>query len=112
MSEPGWADVATDEQLPDRKPIRVTVDDVPVLLVRGGEDVFAVGNQCTHQGAALDRGVVKFSGSVRTVTCPAHGSTFSLETGKVMRPPATKPVPVYDVKVEDGRVFVRQRGDA
>nr|MBA3737703.1 nitrite reductase (NAD(P)H) small subunit [Actinomycetota bacterium] len=46
---------------------------------------------------------------VNTVTCPAHGSMFNLETGKTMRPPATKPVPVYDVKVEDGRVFVRPR---
>ena len=53
---------------------------------------------------------MKIAGSVKTVTCPAHGSTFNLETGKVMRPPASKPVPVYDVKVEDGRVFVRPRG--
>jgi nitrite reductase/ring-hydroxylating ferredoxin subunit len=80
-----------------------------VLIVQSAGHYFAIGNQCTHQGAGLDRGVVKISGSVRTVTCPAHGSTFNLETGKVMRPPATKPVPVYDVKVEDGRVFIRPR---
>ena len=83
-----------------------------VLLVKAEDQVFAIGNQCTHQGAGLDRGVVKITGSVRTVTCPAHGSTFNLETGKVMRPPATKPVPVYDVKVEDGRVFVRPRAES
>lgn len=83
-----------------------------MLIVRAGEEVVAVGNQCTHQGAGLDRGVIKIAGSVKTVTCPAHGSTFNLETGKVMRPPATKPVPVYDVKVEDGRVFVRPRAES
>ena len=109
MTEEAWADVANDEELPDGKPIRVVVGDVPVLLVRAGEAVFAVGNQCTHQGAGLDKGVVRIAGSVKTVTCPAHGSTFNLESGKVMRPPASKPVPVYDVKVEDGRVFVRPR---
>ena len=75
-------------------------------------ELFAVGNQCTHQGAGLDKGVVKIAGSVKTVTCPAHGSTFNLETGKVMRPPASKPVPVYDVKVEDGRVYVRPREES
>lgn len=85
---------------------------MPVLLVRAGDEVLAIGNKCTHQGAGLDRGVVKITGSVRTVTCPAHGSTFNLETGKVMRPPATKPVQVYDVKVEDGRVFVRPRAES
>jgi nitrite reductase/ring-hydroxylating ferredoxin subunit len=46
------------------------------------------------------------------VTCPAHGSTFRLDDGKVMRPPATKPVPVYDVKVEDGRVYIRPRAES
>lgn len=81
------------------------------MLVQGENQIFAIGNQCTHQGAGLDKGVVKIAGSVRTVTCPAHGSTFNLETGKVMRPPATKPVPVHDVKIEDGRVFVRPRAE-
>jgi 3-phenylpropionate/trans-cinnamate dioxygenase ferredoxin subunit len=74
--------------------------------------VFAIANRCTHQGAPLDKGVVRIVGSQRTVTCPAHGSMFDLETGRVMRPPATKPVPVYDVKVEDGRVYVRPRDES
>jgi nitrite reductase/ring-hydroxylating ferredoxin subunit len=106
-----WADVARIADLADRKPVRVAVDDSAVLLLRADEQVFAIGNQCTHQGAGLDRGVVRIAGSVRTVTCPAHGSTFRLDDGKVMRPPATKPIPVYDVKVEDGRVFVRLRAE-
>ena len=106
-----WAGVADVAGLPERKPVRVTVDEAAVLLLKSDDQVFAVGNQCTHQGAGLDRGVVKIAGSVRTVTCPAHGSMFNLETGKAMRPPATKPVPVYDVKVEDGRLFVRPRSE-
>jgi nitrite reductase/ring-hydroxylating ferredoxin subunit len=107
-----WIDVAREADLVDGKPLRVTFGDEPVLVLRAGEDVFAIGTQCTHQGAALDRGVVKISGSVHTVTCPAHGSMFDLETGRVMRPPATKPVPVYDVKGEDGRVYVRARAES
>jgi len=105
----GWVDIGSPEELTDRKPVRVTIGEQVVFLVKGDDQVFAVGNQCSHQGARLDRGVVKIGGSVRTVTCPAHGSMFNLETGKPMRPPATKPVPVYDVKVEVGRVFVRSR---
>jgi nitrite reductase/ring-hydroxylating ferredoxin subunit len=104
-----WIEVASDGDLVDGRPTRVTFGDEPVLLLRAEGEWFAVGNQCTHQGAGLDRGVVKIAGSVKTVTCPAHGSTFNLETGKVMRPPAAKPIPVYDVKVEGGRVFVRSR---
>lgn len=106
-----WTDVAFAEEVPDGKAVRVVVRDQPVLLLRSGDDWFSISNQCTHQGAGLDRGVVRIAGSVKTVTCPAHGSMFNLETGKPMRPPATKPVPVYDVKVEDGRVFVRPRAE-
>ena len=106
-----WADVAGVADLTSGKPVRVAVNGDAAMLLKADDAFFAIGNQCTHQGAGLDRGVVRIAGSVRTVTCPAHGSTFNLETGKVMRPPATKPVPVYDVKVEDDRVFVRLRAE-
>jgi nitrite reductase/ring-hydroxylating ferredoxin subunit len=104
-----WEEVASLQDLAQPQPLRAIKNGHPILLVRAGEDVFAVGNLCTHQGAPLDKGVVKIAGSVRTVTCPAHGSMFRLDDGKVMRPPATKPVPVYDVKVEGGRILVRLR---
>lgn len=107
-----WTDAVAADDLVDRKPRRVVVRDEAIFICRSGDDVFAIGNQCTHQGAGLDKGVVKIAGSVKTVTCPAHGSTFNLETGKVMRPPASKPVPVYDVKIEDGRVSVRPREES
>jgi nitrite reductase/ring-hydroxylating ferredoxin subunit len=106
-----WVEVALMEVLTG-KGNRFVVDGQTVLVVRADDEVFAIGNQCTHQGAGLDKGVVKMAGSVKTVTCPAHGSMFNLETGRPMRPPATKPVPVYDVKVEDGRVFVRPRAES
>ncbi|MCD6021468.1 MAG: benzene 1,2-dioxygenase, ferredoxin protein [Actinomycetia bacterium] len=107
-----WIEVALEANLIDRKPTRVMFGDEPVLLLEASADVFAIGNQCTHQGAGLDKGVVRIAGSVRTVTCPAHGSMFNLETGKPMRPPATKSVPVYDVRIEDGRVYIRPRANS
>ena len=102
-----WADVADVRDLEEGKPTRASVDGVAVLLVKFGDEFLAVANQCTHQGAALDRGVVKVAGSLRTVTCPAHGSTFKLDDGKVVRPPAAKPLPVYETRVQDNRVFAR-----
>jgi nitrite reductase/ring-hydroxylating ferredoxin subunit len=104
-----WTSIGMLDDLMDRKPFRAAVNGDAVLLLKVDDQVFAIGNQCTHQGAGLDRGVVKIAGSVHTVTCPAHGSMFRLDDGKVMRPPATKPVPVYDVKVEDERILIRPR---
>ena len=106
----GWARVASLEGLTDRPGVRAMRGDVAVLLVRSGERVFAVGNRCTHQGAPLDRGLVRIGGSERTVTCPAHGSVFRLDDGSVARSPATKPIPVYDVRIEADAVWIRPRG--
>ena len=105
----GWIDVAGLDELHERMAARRSAGDQVIFLLPVEGQIFAIGNQCTHQGAPLDKGVVRIAGSVRTVTCPAHGSMFDLATGRVMRPPAMKPVPVYDVRVEDGRVFVRPR---
>jgi 3-phenylpropionate/trans-cinnamate dioxygenase ferredoxin subunit len=105
----GGNDACAAGELIEGRAFRADVEGSSVLLLTSSDQLLAIGNQCTHQGAGLDRGVVRIAGSVKTVTCPAHGSMFNLETGRVMRPPATKPVPVYDVKIEDGRVFVRPR---
>ena len=51
----------------------VSLDEIKVLLYRTEERIYAIANRCTHQGAPLDRGVVK-PGSDPSVTCPAHGT--------------------------------------
>ena len=66
-----------------------------------------MSNRCTHQGAPLNRGVVRESGSLLTVTCPLHGSTFQLTDGRVMRGPATERLPVFESRVNDGTLEVR-----
>ena len=96
------------DDLTQGKGRRVDIGGEAVLLVRAGEGVFAIGNRCTHQGAPLDRGRVQ-AGSLATVTCPAHGSMFGLEDGRVLRGPATRPVAAYDTRVVDGTVELRDR---
>jgi nitrite reductase/ring-hydroxylating ferredoxin subunit len=104
MDEGGWTEVGRLEELPEGKAQRVDGHDV--LVVRIGERVLAIGARCTHQGAPLDRGRVK-TGSPTSVTCPIHGSVFQLTDGRVLRGPATAPVPVYETRVSDGTVSVR-----
>jgi nitrite reductase/ring-hydroxylating ferredoxin subunit len=104
-----WRPVLAFDELPERRSTRVMLDDVPVMLYRADDRIFAVGARCTHQGAPLERGPVKIGGSLATVTCQAHGSTFRLDDGAVMRGPATKPVPAFDVRVEDGTIELRDR---
>jgi len=109
MAEEGWRPTLTLESLADRRPARVNVEGEPVLLVRDGDRLFAIGDRCTHQGAPLSKGRVTFSGSIAQVTCPAHGSTFDLANGHVMRAPATSPEPAYDARVTEGVIELRRR---
>lgn len=109
VEDGGWIAVLPVTDLEDRKPVKVDVDGSAVLLVRNGEELFGIGNRCTHQGAPLHKGVVRFGGSLRTVQCPLHGSMFDLAEGRVLRGPATEPAPVYDTRVTDGVVEIRPR---
>lgn len=105
----GWIAVLPVTDLADRKPVKVDVDGSAVLLVRNGEELFGIGNRCTHQGAPLHKGLVRFGGSLRTVQCPLHGSTFDLADGRVLRGPATEPARAYETRVTEGVVEIRPR---
>jgi 3-phenylpropionate/trans-cinnamate dioxygenase ferredoxin subunit len=71
-------------------------------MFRVGDEVYAVGDTCSHAEASLAEGEV-FDMSVE---CPRHGSEFDLRTGAPSSLPATSPVPTYGVSIEDGTVYV------
>ncbi len=54
---------------------------------------------------------MKANGAGPTVTCPAHGSVFSLVDGTVRRGPATQPVRAFEARLNDGAVELRPRAD-
>lgn len=70
-----------------------------IAVVRIDDDVYAIGDQCSHEDYSLAEGEVWED--EREIECPRHGSTFDLATGEPCSLPATKPVPVYEV-VRDG----------
>lgn len=83
---------------------KVEVDGRAVALVRIGDDVYAIGDVCSHAEVSLSDGEVWCD--EKELECPKHGSAFSLETGVPNTLPATQPVPVYAARVEAGQVIV------
>jgi len=102
-----WTPAVAADELIDGKARRTQAFGIGVLVVKNGDQVLAVANRCTHQGAPLDRGVTNVPDA--TVTCPAHGSVFSLEDGRVRRGPATQPIQAFDARVNGGMVELRPR---
>ena len=84
---------------------RFEIDGTAVAVVRIGDDVYAIGDVCSHANVSLSEGEVLCED--REIECWKHGSTFSLLDGEPQSLPATQPVPVYEVDVRDGDVVVR-----
>lgn len=83
---------------------RVEVDGRPVAVIRIDDDVYAIGDTCSHAEVSLSEGWVDDEDC--TIECVAHGATFDVETGEPVTLPATRPVPVYEATVVDGTVVV------
>jgi nitrite reductase/ring-hydroxylating ferredoxin subunit/uncharacterized membrane protein len=103
-----WADVAADADVVEGRPLRVEAAKQPVVLVRRGGRIHALGATCGHWGGPLDEGDVDGD----CIVCPWHGSAFRLHDGGVARGPAAFPQRPYDVRISEGRVQVRARDAA
>jgi len=110
---PGWHDLcAVDDLAADGEPRLRTLGDganaVPLLVVRHRDRIDVLSNRCSHLSGPLHEGSVDVE--AHCVTCPWHGSVFSLEDGSVRQGPATAPVHAFDTRVDSGRLMVRLPG--
>lgn len=80
----------------------VDVRGTHILLSKLGGEVHAVSGFCTHQETDLGVGFVLED----RIVCPLHLSQFDLRTGEVQNPPATVPLKRFNVKIQDGTIFV------
>ena len=92
----GLSDLRDDEAL------QVDVDGIDVAVVRVGNDVFAIRDECSHANVPLSEGDVEDC----SIECWLHGSRFDLRTGAAINLPANLPVAVYPVDVDGDDVYV------
>jgi 3-phenylpropionate/trans-cinnamate dioxygenase ferredoxin component len=99
-----YVKVGTLAQLPaPRGALRVELEGEPVAIIcTDGGSFSAISDVCSHAEVALSDGEI----DGHTVECWLHGSRFDLRTGKPLGPPATRAVPVYDVKFDGDDVYL------
>jgi len=95
------------EGLVENSPLLGHFDGEPVILVRQGENVFAIGATCTHYNGPLAEGLVVGE----TIRCPWHHARFSLRTGEAEGAPALNPVSCFVVQQAGGKVRVDRKQD-
>jgi nitrite reductase/ring-hydroxylating ferredoxin subunit len=75
---------------------------LPVLIVRRGEELFAVENRCAHMGCPLTAGVL--DGYI--LQCPCHDWRFDIRSGISVDAPELS-IKTYAAHVLEGKVFIR-----
>ncbi len=81
---------------------RVNLDGEQILLVRDGDNVYALEDRCTHEDFPLSDGWVDDG----CVYCPMHGAKFDIKTGEALSLPAYEDVKSFPVRIRDDKVEV------
>lgn len=84
------------------KIVGVELEGKKVILTNFDGKIFAVSGICTHEYYELELGFL----IEERVVCALHLSQFDLRTGEVFNAPAVEPLQRFNVKVENGAIYV------
>ena len=90
--------------IPEGGPTKAKAGINTLILVRTGDTILALHEQCAHAGGPLSQGTL-VDGCIQ---CPWHGSRFKLTNGHVARGPAMYDQPAYEVRRNDAGWEVRR----
>jgi methionine sulfoxide reductase heme-binding subunit len=100
-----FVEACTVAEIPERRAVVRTVSGERVAIFKYDGKISAVSNVCQHQNGPLGEGKIGDDGCI---TCPWHGFQYNPETG-ASPPPFTEKVPTFNVKIENGKVFVYRK---
>ncbi len=92
-------------QLEDQSMKKADWNGIGILLTRNGNQVYAIGNVCSHLGGPLSQGKLLDD---LTVVCPLHQSRFSTVSGELVDGPSTYSQPCFETRIQDGWVEIRR----
>ena len=75
----------------------IDVRGTRIAVANVGGTYYAFDDECTHEQCSLAE-YGELAGT--NLTCTCHGSEFDVRTGKVLAPPAPRPVKVYRTRVD------------
>jgi len=105
--EASWTAIDGLDAASITEPVSIAFEERPIWIFRapaGG--FFGVQDTCPHTEQTLGNAAIVSNGTM--IRCAFHNYTFRLANGKGVNCPGFR-IDVYDVKAEDGRLFVRRR---
>jgi 3-phenylpropionate/trans-cinnamate dioxygenase ferredoxin subunit len=98
-----WQDVLNESALAEGKSVVVNVDGTDVAIFKIEGQCYAISDVCSHDGGEIASGTVEGD----EIICPRHGARFCIKTGEVKSPPAYENIDCFPVRIEQGRIQVR-----
>ncbi|MFA6162843.1 MAG: non-heme iron oxygenase ferredoxin subunit [Methylobacter sp.] len=98
-----WVDAVNEDELENGGNVVVDVDGTDVAVFKIDGAFYAIEDVCTHDGAEIASGVLEGD----EIICPRHGARFCVKTGAVKAPPAYEDIDCFPVRIENGKVQVR-----
>ncbi|PPD43397.1 MAG: ferredoxin [Methylobacter sp.] len=99
----GWVDAINGEALADGEHVVVDVDGTDVAVFKIDGRCYAIEDVCSHDGAEIASGVLDGD----EIVCPRHGARFCVKTGAVKSAPAYEAIACFPVRMENGKIQVR-----
>lgn len=99
----GFTRVAALVDVPPGTTLRIEVEGKAICIVNTEGNLYALRDNCSHKDFPLSEGEV----IGHRLTCAWHGAAFDVTSGNALSLPAVRPVETYDVRAEDGAVWVR-----
>jgi 3-phenylpropionate/trans-cinnamate dioxygenase ferredoxin component len=98
-----WIEVIDQDALDEGGHMVVDVDGTEVAVFKIDGEFYAIEDVCSHDGAEIASGELEGD----EIVCPRHGARFCVKTGAVKAPPAYEDIACFPVRVENGKVQVR-----
>lgn len=101
-----WVKVAQVSDFEDNVPLYHDFEFETATIFKLGDRYYAIEDRCSHDDGPLGEGIL--DPTVCEISCPRHGARFDLRSGAALSMPAVYPVRRYEVRVEDGDVYLAE----
>ena len=94
--------IASVSELASGGQLYVEIGDLELVVFRIVDEIFAIGDVCSHDGAPLGEGEL----DEYEVVCPRHGARFDVRSGRATALPAVVDIPAYPVRITGDQIEV------
>lgn len=98
-----WFDIVAEEAIAEGEHMVVDLDGTDIAVFKRDGQYYAIEDVCTHDGAEIASGEIEGD----EIICPRHGARFCFKTGAVLSAPAYEDIHCFPVRIENGRLQVR-----